>query len=281
MTKRVGKHQGAGAEPEKAKKTIGRRTVLEWFGKATVISLTSPVITACLEGGGYDTDDSDDSDSIGNGDTTSQTDSDSAVLGNTVQDSTGDTFPFTPGKGHKLLDQFVVFTVDEQNVADTIADWSLTIDGLVETPLTLSFGDLLKMETTRQETDFHCVTGWSVYDVPWVGVSLKALFALVSPLDTATHVTYHCQGDIYTESSTLAEALEPKSIVAYGVGDSTLPLEHGFPLRLIIPRKLGYKNAKYIYRIELTDAPHIGYWEERGYSIEADVSESRLREGKY
>ncbi|MBN2715065.1 MAG: molybdopterin-dependent oxidoreductase [Deltaproteobacteria bacterium] len=256
-----------------AQQTIGRRTVLEWFGKATMISLASPIITACLEGGGYD----DDSDGFDSGDTLlrADTDADSAT------DTSKGGFAFSPGEGHELLDEFVIFTVDEQDVANTIANWSLTVDGLVETPVTLSFADLLKMTTQKQKTDFHCVTGWSVYDVPWVGVSIKSLLDLVTPLKSATHVTYHCQGDIYTESSTLDEALEPKSMMAYGVGDSTLPLDHGFPLRLIMPRKLGYKNAKYIYRIELTDAQHLGYWENLGYPYAADVPESRLREGKY
>ena len=261
MTKRK-KNKDNGIPSER---TIERRTLLEWFGKATLISLSSPVITACFEDSGYDADDSESSENSGT---------------ETVDSEEG-AFSFTPGPGNALLDQFVIFTVDEQSVENTIKTWQLTVDGLVQNPLTLTFADLLKMNTVRQETDFHCVTGWSVYDVPWVGVSIKALLDLVTPLDTATHVTYHCQGDIYTESSTLAEALEPKSIMAYGVGENTLPLEHGFPLRLIIPRKLGYKNAKYVYRIELTDMPHSGYWEERGYPIEADVPDSRLREGKY
>ena len=270
---------------EVAQETVGRRTVLEWFGKATMVSLASPLIAACMGDEQYYDPDSESSESMDTGGTgaagENDTDTPTDASGDSASAGESGAFDFAPGPGHPLLDEFVIFTVDEQNVANTIASWNLTIDGLVETPVTLSFADLVKMEADRQVTDFHCVTGWSVYDVPWVGVTVKALLDLAVPLDTATHVTYHCQGDIYTEGTTLAEALEPKSIMAYGVGENTLPLEHGFPLRLVIPRKLAYKSAKYVYRIELTDAAHMGYWQQRGYSFEADVPESRLREGKY
>ena len=104
-------------------------------------------------------------------------------------------------------------------------------------------------------TDFHCVEGWSVYDVQWNGVHLQRLFDLVQPTAAATYVTFHTLGDIYNESLKLDVALEPRTILGYGVGGNTLPVEHGFPLRVVIPRLLGYKNAKYIERIELTDAP--------------------------
>ena len=258
--------------------TMERRTVLEWFGKAAVLGLSSPLLTACLEGGPYPDDNH-------NGETTSSDDdgTDSTSIGDSSvnEDTSSPKLVFEPGEGHPLLDQFVVFTVDEQNLSDILKSWTLTIDGLVENPVTLTFRDLLDMTPRHQTTDFHCVTGWSVLDVPWVGVHLSALLQRVVPQQTATHITFHCTGDIYTESTTLEEALEPNSILAYGVGDSTLPLDHGFPLRLIVPRKLGYKNAKYLYRVELTDAPLWGYWEQRGYPYEADVPESRLREGKY
>ncbi|MBN2525120.1 MAG: molybdopterin-dependent oxidoreductase [Deltaproteobacteria bacterium] len=249
-------------------RTLERRTVLEWFGKAAVLGLSSPLLAACLE----------EEQTQANGASKSR---DSAGDTDIEPDSEFAEYPFSPGEGHSLLDQFVVFTVDEQNLADILKNWSLQIDGLVETPVTLTFAQLREMTVTRQVTDFHCVTGWSVHDIPWVGVSLADLLDLVSPKDSATHITFHCQGDIYTESTPIDEALQPKTIMAYGVGDSTLPLDHGFPLRLIIPRKLGYKNAKYIYRIELTDAPHLGYWEQLGYPYDADVPDSRLRKGKY
>ncbi|MCP4602966.1 MAG: molybdopterin-dependent oxidoreductase [Proteobacteria bacterium] len=94
-------------------------------------------------------------------------------------------------------------------------------------------------------------------------------------------MTFHTQGDLYNESLPIDVVLEPKTLLAYGIGCSTLPLEHGFPLRLIVPRKFGYKSCKYVYRIELTDKPISGYWVARGYPYEGDVPKSRLRLGKY
>ena len=75
--------------------------------------------------------------------------------------------------------------------------------------------------------------------------------------------------------------MKPRTLLGYGVGGSTLPLEHGFPLRLVVPRLLGYKNAKYLERIEVTDHAVTGYWEEYGYPYEGEVSAERLRPGKY
>jgi DMSO/TMAO reductase YedYZ molybdopterin-dependent catalytic subunit len=70
-------------------------------------------------------------------------------------------------------------------------------------------------------------------------------------------------------------------LLGYGVGGSTLPVAHGFPLRLVVPRLLGYKNAKYLVRIEATDHPVDGFWEFYGYSYDGDVPSERLRPGKY
>ena len=76
-------------------------------------------------------------------------------------------------------------------------------------------------------------------------------------------------------------ALEPKTLLAYGIDCHTLPVSHGFPLRLVVPRKFGYKSAKYIALIELADHPVDGYWEPHGHSYEADVPADKLRPGKY
>ena len=176
-------------------------------------------------------------------------------------------------------------TVDPQDAEAIIATWSLRVDGMVETPIELSFADLIALLRQDQVTDFHCVEGWSVYDIPWNGVHMSTLFDLAKPLAGATHVTFHCvqapNGKKYDESLPLDIALEPKTMLAYGADDFSLPLRHGFPLRLVIPRLLGYKNAKTIERIELTDHPVDGFWVELGYPYDAEVPPERLRPGKY
>ena len=76
-------------------------------------------------------------------------------------------------------------------------------------------------------------------------------------------------------------ALEPRTLLGYGIGGSTLPLGHGFPVRMVIPRLLGYKSAKYVERIEFSDHPVDGFWVAAGYPYDGNVPASRLREGKW
>jgi DMSO/TMAO reductase YedYZ molybdopterin-dependent catalytic subunit len=162
-----------------------------------------------------------------------------------------------------------------------LANWELEVKGLVKSPKTFSFADVLELPRTDQVTDFHCVEGWSVYDVPWNGIQLSELLAQAGPLPAATHVNFRTVGEKYNESLPLSVALESKTLLAYGVGGSTIPFAHGFPLRVVIPRLLGYKNAKYIHRIELAETPLHGYWIKAGYPYAGEVPQQRLRDGKY
>ena len=118
-------------------------------------------------------------------------------------------------------------------------------------------------------------------DVPWNGVHLREILSLVNPSQDATHITFHTIDGNYNESLPLEVALEPKTLLAYGIDCATLPVDHGFPVRLIVPRLLAYKSPKYVQRIELTDNPIEGYWVARGYDYDGEVPESRLRSGKY
>ena len=172
-------------------------------------------------------------------------------------------------------------TVDPQNLAEILASWRLRIDGLVAEPLELDFCQLLELGLLHQVTDFHCVEGWSILDVPWDGLQLGALVELAKPAAAATHLKLWSVGGKYTETLELAIAHEPRTLLGLGVGGSTLPLKHGFPCRVVIPRLLGYKNAKYVERIELVDHVEAGYWSAFGYPIAGEVPPHRLREGKY
>lgn len=196
----------------------------------------------------------------------------------------GEVPPFqfmpSPASG-PLFDSWPVRTVDQQQVSSILSEWKLRIDGMTQSTVELSFYDLLCLARQDQVVDFHCVEGWSVQDVPWNGVHLSTLLALVQPLSSATHLTFHTIGSKYNESLPMQVALEPKTLLAYGVNDASLPLSHGFPTRLVVPRLFGYKSAKYVERIELTDHPIEGYWVEKGYGYDAEVQPERLRPGKY
>ncbi len=196
--------------------------------------------------------------------------------------SSGSTIAFEPGpEPTALVGDWRERTVDPQDLTRILSSWKLTVDGMVESPVVLSLAELLALPRRDQVTDFHCVEGWSVLDVPWNGVHLTELLRLVTPLAGASHLTFHCFGDAYDESLPWSIAVEPRTLLAYGIGGNTLPVAHGFPLRLVVPRLFGYKNPKYVQRIELTDQAVAGYWVRRGYTYEAHVQDYRLRDGKY
>lgn len=238
--------------------THTRRTVLEWLGAASVLALGSPLLSACAGAAG------------------------TRSTGDPPRDSGGTGLGFSPGSEEgALYDDWPVRTVDQQDPASLLASWRLTVDGLVDTPTTFTFGDLLALPRQDQVTDFHCVEGWSVMEVPWNGVHLSTILARTGASPKATHVTFHTVRSVYNESLPLAVALEARSMLGFGVAGSTLPLNHGFPLRLVVPRLLAYKNPKYVERIELTDRAVEGYWVQRGYGYDGEVPRSRLREGYY
>ncbi len=257
--------------------THTRRTLLEWLGQGAAVAMLPPALGACFPATPKDRcctgDDSgtDDSDPR-TGDTTPLED----------PDCPEGSFDFAPSDGETAFwDEFTVFTVDPQDLDSLLNNWVLTVDGLVDEPMSFTFQQLVAMARLDQVMDFHCVTGWSVYDVPWNGVHIRTLLEAVGVKSSATHITFHTVDSIYNESLPLDVALEPHTMLAYGVCGSTLPLNNGFPLRLVIPRLLAYKSSKYVQRLELTNAPLQGYWEQRGYSYEAEVPEARLREGRY
>ncbi len=246
-------------------RSVSRRELLEWLGSTTVLALGADLVAGC-----------------------SALEDELSIDEMPVYPGSGQScppafdFPFQPDEGvDPQSDVLAERTVDPQYLQWILNNWRLQVDGLVTQPADLSFADLLALGRQDQITDFHCVEGWSVLDVPWNGIHFDKLFELVEPLASATHVSIHTIGERYNESIPLEVAREPKTLLAFGIDCATLPLRHGFPLRLIVPRKYGYKSAKYVVRIELDDKAIGGYWEQRGYPYDGDVPADRLRPGKY
>lgn len=261
------------APPRIATQTLTRRSLLEWLGGAAVIGLSSELVLGCSSEPGASSD-------AGRSDARG---ADSSQREAGRGDTGSGSFPFAPGDGADgVFKGWGERTVDPQDLTAILASWRLTVDGMVETPRSWSFAELISgLPRQSQLTDFHCVEGWSVYDVPWAGVRISELLAAVKPLAKATHLSFHTVGSKYNESLPLAVALEPRALLGYGIAGATLPLPHGFPLRVVVPRLLGYKNAKYVERIELTDHAISGYWVAAGYPYDGEVPKARLREGKY
>ncbi|WP_431024325.1 molybdopterin-binding protein [Halomonas sp. H5] len=165
--------------------------------------------------------------------------------------------------------------------ADGFRDWRLTIDGLVETPLSLSLAELKALPSRTQITRHDCVEGWSCIG-QWTGVVLGDLLARAGVRDEARFVVFHCAdryrgGDPYYESLDMLEAYHPQTLLAYDLNGADLPIANGAPLRLRAERQLGYKMAKYVMRIELVEnfaslgRGRGGYWEDRGYQWWAGI----------
>ncbi len=258
--------------------THTRRTVLEWLSGGVTLSLLPPALgVACTndKNRSYDccpskqTSETGGTDSGGGGGTDSQAPAEACEGG----------IEFQPGNdGGEVYEDWPVRTVDHQDPNAILKDWKLTVDGMVDNPASYSFEELLALARHDQTSDFHCVEGWSVYDVPWNGLHISELLERAGLQKGVTHITFHTVDGIYNESLPLDVALEPETMLAYGVCDATLPLDHGFPLRLVVPRLLAYKNPKYVQRIEFTDHAVEGYWVQRGYSYEGEVPEDRLRD---
>jgi DMSO/TMAO reductase YedYZ molybdopterin-dependent catalytic subunit len=164
------------------------------------------------------------------------------------------------------------------------ADWRLAVDGLVTVPMAFSLADLKAMPARTQITRHDCVEGWSAIG-GWTGVQLGRVLRRVGLQPSARFVVFHCadnlggpgDGGLYYESIDLFDAFHPQTLLAYAMNGQTLPIEHGAPLRLRVERQLGYKQAKYVMRLEVTDrldrigGGKGGFWEDRGYEWYAGI----------
>lgn len=165
------------------------------------------------------------------------------------------------------------------------ADWRLQVDGLVQQPLRLSLSDLKALPSRTQITRHDCVEGWSAIG-QWTGVQLGRVLDMARLKPGARYVVFHCADELevtfdgsgrYYESIDLLDAYHPQTILAYGMNGKDLPVAHGAPLRLRVERQLGYKQAKYLMRIEVVSAfdklwgGRGGYWEDRGYEWYAGI----------
>ncbi|WP_406657471.1 molybdopterin-dependent oxidoreductase [Methanolobus sp. ZRKC2] len=150
-------------------------------------------------------------------------------------------------------------------------DYSIRVDGLVDKPLELDYDDLLAYPNTSRAVRLNSVDGWS-FDAKWTGVPLRILLDEAGVNESAKTVIFYAP-DGYSTSLELDYILENDIILAYRLNDITLPPERGFPVQVVAEGKYGYKWAKWVVLIEVTDEPYRGYWERRGYSNRANVGE--------
>lgn len=138
------------------------------------------------------------------------------------------------------------------------ADWRLAVEGLVRKPQTLSLADVQRLPSVAEVRRMKCVECWSAR-AEWEGFDLASLMEVVDPLADARWVHFYCADDYY-ESLSIEELLQEGVLLAYGMNDELLAAEHGSPLRLVAPSKLGYKWPKAIVRLEFAAEEKAGYW---------------------
>ena len=167
---------------------------------------------------------------------------------------------------------------------ERFASWRLGIDGMVARPMSLSLAQLRSLPARTQITRHDCVEGWSAIG-QWTGVQLGLLLRAAGVLPGARYAVFYCADNLdgepakggdqapgqYYESLDLVDAMHPQTLIAYAMNGQALSVPHGAPLRLRVERQLGYKHAKYVQRVALTNTlsgingGKGGYWEDRGY----------------
>jgi DMSO/TMAO reductase YedYZ molybdopterin-dependent catalytic subunit len=154
------------------------------------------------------------------------------------------------------------------------ATYRLQVTGAVEHPLSLSWDEVLALPQARQTTDFHCVTGWTVGGVHWQGVRLQDLWDRAKPTPDARYANFVSLEQPYVDSLSMQQTTMPNVMLAHAMDSQPLTQAHGAPMRLVIPEMYGYKGVKWLTRIDLVPKLEEGFWEQRGYDVDAWVGRS-------
>ena len=159
-----------------------------------------------------------------------------------------------------------------------LADWQLKIFGLVENPLTLTLGQFQALPRVKVFSDFHCVTKWSRLGNAWEGVATRELLALAGVKADAKFIVCHGYDNGWTTNLPLNDFLQEDCLLADTHDGQQITLEHGGPVRGLVPQLYAWKSAKWISGLELVEHDRAGYWEEGGYHMHGNPwTEERFR----
>lgn len=173
-----------------------------------------------------------------------------------------------PTFADSALTPFEKFPINDYDVDDpgvNFENWRLTVSGAVQKAGEYRLEQIQKLAHVRQNTRHVCVEGWDVIG-RFGGARLSDFLTMIGADTSARFITVACADDYY-ESLDMATALHPQTLLCYEMYDQPLTREHGAPLRLNIPTKIGYKQAKYLTSLTVTNVlDKVGYWEDQGYS---------------
>ncbi|WP_406370511.1 molybdopterin-dependent oxidoreductase [Streptomyces sp. NBC_00647] len=232
-------------EPGERGRPIGRRVLLGTLGLGALGVLTAPTLQRGME---------------------------SFLAGASEKDPTGLTGLLPNGGGFRYYS--VASSVPHKNETN----YRLTVDGLVDHPTSYTLADLRALPQTRLVHDVQCVTGWRVPGTPFEGVRLSHLLDAAGVRHSAGAIRFTCFDGTYTESLTLRQARRADVLVALRMQDKSLGHNHGGPVRLYVAPMYFYKSAKWLSGITVTEDVRPGYWENRGYDVDAWVGRSNGRD---
>jgi DMSO/TMAO reductase YedYZ molybdopterin-dependent catalytic subunit len=170
--------------------------------------------------------------------------------------------------GQFVTDKFPVLHYGPVPQVD-LSRWDFRLFGLVEKPVRLTWEELRSLPATEVRCDIHCVTRWSKLDTVWEGVRVKEVLKLVTLRPEATHVMAHCEYG-FTTNLSLEVVMDDDVILAWSYDGKPLEPEHGYPLRLLVPKRYFWKSAKWIRGLEFMAGDRPGFWEQNGYHMEGD-----------
>ena len=195
------------------------------------------------------------------------------VWGGQLSDTAARVIPnFVPQLGSSK--GWRIYTIGDSIPSIDPVTYRLKVEGMVETPLSLSLGDLRALPRAEQVSDFHCVTGWSVDDVRWTGVRFKDVLAAAGAKPGAKWLRFISDQVPYTDSLSVQQALLPDAMLALDLDGQPLSKPHGAPLRVVMPQMYGYKSVKWVTRIEVRRDFVPGFWETHGYDSDAWIGRS-------
>uniref|UniRef100_A0A7C1FSZ2 Sulfite oxidase-like oxidoreductase n=1 Tax=Caldilinea aerophila TaxID=133453 RepID=A0A7C1FSZ2_9CHLR len=171
--------------------------------------------------------------------------------------------------GQFLTDRFPVLTYGPTPRYENLTNWTLRVFGLVEEEKVFTWEDLMRMPRKTETVDIHCVTRWSKLDTTWTGVPWREFIKHFRIKPEATHVMVHCEYG-YTTNVALDVLDDDDTMLAFEYEGQPLEPEHGYPLRLLVPKKYFWKSAKWVRGFEFMDRDRPGFWERAGYHMEGD-----------
>ena len=170
--------------------------------------------------------------------------------------------------GQFVTDKFPVLTFGPTPRIDLDA-WQFKVFGLVDEEITLDWRQFNDLPQVTLDAEFHCVTQWSKLQNTWQGILFTDVMKLVTPKPEAKYVMAHCYGG-YTTNVALDVLLDDDVLFAHSHDGAPLAPQHGGPMRLVVPKRYGWKSAKWVSGIEFMAEDEPGFWEMRGYHMEGD-----------